>query len=69
MCAEHLQEFLREHRSAEAAEEAETETEAEVETLGPEGRERETAEGMVDRGEEWDPTKWERVVELMHLSL
>ena len=45
-----LREWLRDHRSAEAAAEAETETESEGEKSGPEGRERETAEGMEDGG-------------------
>ena len=66
MRAEHLQEWLREHRAEEAA--AEVETKAEVEMLGTEGRERETEEGMADGGEERELNKWGMVVELVKLA-
>ena len=56
MRAEHLREWLREHRSEEAAKvkaneaEAKVEAEAEVETLGSEERESEAEEGTADGG-------------------
>ena len=55
MCAEHLQEWLRDHRAADTA--AEPNPEAEGETLGPEGRERYIKDGLEDRWEEKEPTK------------
>ena len=65
--AEHLPEWLWEHRSAEAT--AEVETEEVGEKLGTEGQERPTTEeGMTDEGEERDKNKWEKVVELFQLA-
>ena len=67
MRAEHLREWLREHRATEAA--AEADMEAEGETLGTEERESATNEGISEGGEERDPTKWEMVVELEQIPL
>ena len=66
MRAEHLQEWLREHRVEEAAQvkAKAAEAEAEVETSGSEERESEAKEGTSDGVEERDPTKWGKVVEL-----
>ena len=66
MYADHLREWLREHRVAEAATEAGTETEGE--TSGSEEMESATKEGTSDRGEERETTKWVNVVELVQLA-
>ena len=54
--SEHLREWLQEYWAKDAA--SEVEVKAEVESLDPEGRERETKERMEDGGEVRDPTKW-----------
>ena len=36
--------------------------------VGADGREVDTEEGMADGEEEWEPTKWEIVVELVQLD-
>ena len=56
MRTEHLREWLQEYWAKDAA--SEVEVKAEVESLDPEGRERETKERMEDGGEVRDPTKW-----------
>ena len=66
MCAEHLKEWLGEHRATETTVEAQTE--AEGETPKTEGRESATKEGIEDGGTEREPTKWDMVVELAHLA-
>ena len=66
MHANHLREWLQEHRAEEAAKEAEAEME--VETLGSEERERKSKEGKADGAEERDLTKWEELVELVQLA-
>ena len=66
MCAEHLQEWLREHRATETT--AEAETEAEGETSKTEGRESATKEGIEYGGAEREPTKWDMVVELVQIA-
>ena len=60
MCAKHLQEFLRDHRDAEAAAEDEY-------TSDPEERDRGYKEGV----EEWEEQyqyKWEMLLELVQAS-
>ena len=68
MCAEPLQEWLREHRAKEVTAEVETEAEAERETSKTEGRESATKEGIEYGGAEREPTKWDMVVELVQIA-
>ena len=69
MRAEHLREWLLEHKAEEAMKEKLKEAEAEGETLGSEERESEPEEGTADRGQERDLKKWEKVVEIFQLAL
>ena len=70
MHAEHLQEWLRDHRAVEAVKVKAKEAEVEEETLGSKSEERESKawEGIADGVEEREPTKWEKVVELVRLA-
>ena len=69
MRAEHLREWLREHRAGEVAKVKPKEAEAEVEgeKSGPESedRERKAKEGISDGVEERETTKWDKMVELV----
>ena len=58
MRTEHLQEWIWEHRSEEAAKVKEAEVEAEGETSGSEERDPQNEEGTADGLEERDTTKW-----------
>ena len=65
MRSEHLREWMQYHQATEAV----AEVEARGETLKPEGRDIYTEESIEDRREGRNPTKWEKVVELVHIAL